>query len=161
MRGHQRLAVRRQLPHQTDAHARGLLGVVFETVVPVRVVEPDLEHEVAGEGQPVAAGLEAHHAVPGRVAAGALGAHARRHLDLLPERPQLVAIIVHELLGRAPQRVRESLRHHGAGEIGRFPEFELGGRDVNPQVRTQPLLHPVDRAARRCGPCACGSAPRR
>ena len=30
------------------------------------------------------------------------------------------------------------------GEIGRLPELDLGGRHVDPQVRTQPFLHPVD-----------------
>src|SRR6058998_2909463 len=33
--GHQRLAVRRQLPQKTDADAGRLLGVVFEAVVPI------------------------------------------------------------------------------------------------------------------------------
>ena len=47
--GHQRLAVRRQLPQKTDPDAGRLLGVVFEAVVPVGVLEPDLEHGVAGE----------------------------------------------------------------------------------------------------------------
>jgi hypothetical protein len=46
--GHQRLAVRRQLPQKTDPDAGRLLGVVFEAVVPVGVLEPDLEHEVPG-----------------------------------------------------------------------------------------------------------------
>src|SRR5262245_8857107 len=63
--GHQRLAVRRQLPQKTDPDPRRLLGVVFEAVVPVGVLEPDLEHGVAGERQPVAAGRQADHAVPG------------------------------------------------------------------------------------------------
>jgi len=31
-----------------------------------------------------------------------------------------------------------------AGEIGRNPELGLGRRQVDPQVRTQPLPHPVD-----------------
>src|SRR5262249_2903178 len=39
--GHQRLAVRRQLPQKTDPDAGRLLGVVFEAVVPVGVLEPD------------------------------------------------------------------------------------------------------------------------
>src|SRR5215831_372897 len=34
VRGHQRLAVRRQLPQKTDPNAGRLLGVVFEAVVP-------------------------------------------------------------------------------------------------------------------------------
>src|SRR5262245_7947947 len=70
--GHQLLAVRRQLPQKTDADAGRLVGVVLEAVVPVGVVEPDLEHGVASERQPVAAGRQADHAVPGGVAAGAL-----------------------------------------------------------------------------------------
>src|SRR5690349_4314764 len=63
--GHQRLAVRGQLPQKTHPDAGRLLGVVFEAVVPVGVLEPDLEHGVAGERQPVAAGREADHTVPG------------------------------------------------------------------------------------------------
>jgi hypothetical protein len=54
--------------HKTDPDAGRLLGVVFEAVVPVGVVEPDREHEVPGERQPVAAGRQADHAVPGGVA---------------------------------------------------------------------------------------------
>src|SRR5688500_11276802 len=69
--GHQRLAVCRQLPQKTDPDSGRLLGVVFEAVVPVGVLEPDLEHGVAGERQPAAAGRQADHAVPGGVAAGA------------------------------------------------------------------------------------------
>jgi hypothetical protein len=55
--GHQQFAGRRQLPQKTDPDAGRLLGVVFEAVVPLGVFEPDLEHKVAGERQPVAAGL--------------------------------------------------------------------------------------------------------
>src|SRR5437667_10581165 len=49
--GHQRLAVGRQLPQKTDPDAGRLLGVLFETVVPVGVVEPDLEHGSPGARQ--------------------------------------------------------------------------------------------------------------
>src|SRR5262245_1328833 len=70
--GHQRLAVRRQLPQKADPDADRLLGVVLEAVVPVGVLEPDLEHEVPGEHQPIVAGRQADHAMPGGVAAGAL-----------------------------------------------------------------------------------------
>src|ERR1700755_1580775 len=66
-----------------------LLGVVFEAVVPVGVLEPDLEHGVASERQPVAAGRQADHAVTRSVAASACDEHPRRHLVLLLERPQL------------------------------------------------------------------------
>src|SRR6185295_3680132 len=51
------------------------LGVVFEAVVPIGVFKPDLEQGVAGERQPVAAGRQADHAVPGGVAAGATDDH--------------------------------------------------------------------------------------
>jgi len=36
------LAVRRQLPQRTDPDAGRLLGVVFEAVVPVGMLEPEL-----------------------------------------------------------------------------------------------------------------------
>src|SRR6187455_280836 len=101
--GHERLAVRRQLPQKTDPDAGRLLGVVFEAVVPVGVLEPDLEHGVAGERQPVATGRQADHAVPGGVAAGAMDEHPRRHLVLRLERPQLAVVLVQEPLGRAPE----------------------------------------------------------
>src|SRR5262249_16425612 len=41
--GHQRLAGRRQLPQKTDPDPGRFLGVVFEAVVPLGVVEPDRE----------------------------------------------------------------------------------------------------------------------
>src|SRR5262245_20716709 len=52
---HQRLAGRRQVPQKTDPNAGRLLGVVFEAVVPVGMLEPDREYSVASERQPVAA----------------------------------------------------------------------------------------------------------
>src|SRR4029077_17552945 len=141
--GHQRLAVRRQLPQKTDPDAGRLLRVVFEAVVPVGVLEPDLEHGVTGERQPVAAGRQADHAVPGGMAASALDDHPRRHLVLVLECPQLAVVLFQEPLARPPKCVREPRRHGDAGEIGRLPELGLGGRHVDPQVRTQPLFHPV------------------
>src|SRR5882672_5266407 len=98
MRGHQQLTVRRQLPQQTDAGARRLLGVVFEAVVPLGVFEPDREHEVAGERQPVAAGCNADYAVSGGVATGTTDPNPRRHLALVLERPKLAAVLLHEAL---------------------------------------------------------------
>src|SRR5262249_58758388 len=71
MSGHQKLASRRQLPQKIDADAGRLLGIVFEAVLPVGVFEPDLEHGVAGERQPIAARRQADHTVPGSMAAGA------------------------------------------------------------------------------------------
>src|SRR4029077_9378246 len=102
--GHQRLAVRRQLPQKTDPDAGRLLRVVFEAVVPVGVLEPDLEHGVTGERQPVAAGRQADHAVPGGMAAGALDDHPRRHLVLVLERPQLAVVLFQEPFARPPKR---------------------------------------------------------
>src|SRR5262249_61347165 len=96
--GYQRLAVRRQLLQKTDPDAGRLLGVVFEAVVPVGVLEPDCKHGVASERQPVVAGCQADHAVPGGVAASACDEHPRRHLMLLLERPQLTLVLVQEPL---------------------------------------------------------------
>ena len=74
--GHQHLAALSQLPQKTEPNARRLFGVVFETVVPVGLLEPDSKHRVAGERQPVTAGRHADHAVPGGVAAGAMDDHS-------------------------------------------------------------------------------------
>src|SRR5215510_15182737 len=65
---HQRLAVRRQLPQETDADADGFLGVVVESIDPVGVIEVIREHGIAQERQPVATGRQTDHAVPKRVA---------------------------------------------------------------------------------------------
>ena len=48
--GHQRLAGRRQLPQKTHPDAGRLLGVVFEAVVPVGVLEPDCKQPAAVDG---------------------------------------------------------------------------------------------------------------
>jgi hypothetical protein len=114
VRGHQRLAVRRQLPQKTDPNAGRLLGVVFEAVVPLGVIERDREHGVAAERQPVAAGRQADHAMPGGVAASALDDHPRRHLVLSLERPQLAVVLVQEVLGSPASHVREHRPHGGA-----------------------------------------------
>src|SRR5262249_46136149 len=71
MSGNQRLAGRRQLAQQADTDADRLLGVVVESVVPVGAVEVIREHRIADERQPVAAGRQADHTVPGRVPTGA------------------------------------------------------------------------------------------
>src|SRR5262245_26975641 len=63
--GDQRLATRRQFPQEIDADADRLFGVVFEAVEPVRMLEADLEHRVAGERQPIPAGRQADDAVAG------------------------------------------------------------------------------------------------
>lgn len=102
MSGHQELAIRRQVPQKFDADTSRLFGVVLEAIVPLRLIEPDLKHGVAGERHPVAAGRQADHAVSGGMAAGATDNYARRHLVLLLERPQLSAVVIHEPLGRPP-----------------------------------------------------------
>lgn len=78
------------------------------------------------------------------VAAGATDEHTRGHLMLCRERPQLATILVQEPPGRTPQRVPEPLWHRDMREVGRPPERGLGGRQVDPQVGTQPVPDPVD-----------------
>ena len=68
-----------------------------------------------------------------------------RDLVFLPERPQLALVLFQEPPGCPPKHVLYRRRHGGAGEIGRLPELGLGGRHVDPQVRTQPFPHPVDK----------------
>jgi ATP-dependent exoDNAse (exonuclease V) alpha subunit len=58
-----------------------------------------------------------------------------KKLVVLVGQKKAVAIAVRNVSGRR--------RHGGAGEIGRRPELGLGRRQVDPQVRTQPALHPV------------------
>ena len=66
--------------------AGSLLGIVFETVLPLGVVEPGLKDRVTGERQRLAAGLQAHDAVTGCVAACAPDQHPGGHLVLLLQR---------------------------------------------------------------------------
>src|SRR3954454_25106835 len=94
--GHQQSAGLRQLSQKARASAGRFLGIVFEAVVPVGVFEPDCEYEVAGESQPVAAGLQADDAVPGSVTAGTMDDHARRHFLLILEQPKLAAVLFRE-----------------------------------------------------------------
>ena len=129
---------------KTEPDAGRFLGVVLETVVPVRLVETYGQDGVAGEREALAAGCQTDHAVPGSVAPGAMDAHPRRDLMRLLEGPQMAAIRLREPFGRGSQRVREARRHGGEGEIGCFPERDLGGRHVDPQVGPQPFLDPVD-----------------
>ena len=74
---------------------------------------------------------------------GATDYHTRRYLVLHIERLQLISVLVHELAGRPPDCIREPRQHGGAGEIGRRPELDLGGRKVNRYVATQPAVQPV------------------
>ena len=56
----------------------------------------------------------------------------------------IVDPLLHEALGGRAKRVGEPLRHVGVGEIGRLPEFQLGDGDVDPEIRSQSLLHALD-----------------
>src|SRR5688572_30985297 len=51
--GHQQFAARRRFPQEAQANPGGLLGVVFKSVLPVGVVEPDRENGVTEERQPL------------------------------------------------------------------------------------------------------------
>src|SRR5215831_18729212 len=149
--GHQRLAVRCQLPQKTDPDAGRLLGVVFEAVVPVGVLEPDLEYGVAGERQPVAAGRQADHAVPGGVAAGACHEHPRRHLVLLLERTAWPSAEAR------PGTLVAWRRGKNRATPRTWPRRPPGG-PAGPDAADP---SPLRRAARQRDPYASGSAPRR
>lgn len=69
--GHQQFTCRRRLLNKSNPNADGFFRVMFETVVPVGVVETDWEDGVACESQPFAAGHHADHAVSWGMAAGA------------------------------------------------------------------------------------------
>ncbi len=106
---------------------------------------PTWNTSVAGERQPVAAGRQADHAVPGGVAAGAVttttpGATSYSSSNV---RNWLRYSFANRLAGRRSASGKPG-GMDDAGEIGRLPELDLGGRHVDPQVRAQPLLHAVD-----------------
>jgi hypothetical protein len=56
----------------------------------------------------------------------------------------MALILFGEPLRGGSKRIREPRRHVDVGEIGRLPELNLGGGHMDPQIRTQPLLHSVD-----------------
>ena len=87
-------------------------------------------------------GDDTHHALYGGVAAGATDDYPRRHLVLRLEHPQLAAVPFREAPGGRPKHVRHP-RKSVAGEIGRRPELDLGGRQVDRDVRMQPAPQPV------------------
>ena len=147
------------LPQKTGPDAGRLIGVVFKAVVPIGVFKPDLEHGVAGERQPVAAGRQVDHAVPGGVAAGATNEHPRCQLVLRLERP-LFGCGTRSTTGR---------RQSASGNPGGMETREKSGDAQNPASAAATGSagpdaagpSPRRRAARQRGPCACGSAPRR
>jgi hypothetical protein len=113
----QRLAVRRQLRQKTDPDAGRLLGVVFEAIVPVGVLET---RPGTRRRRRTSAGRRRTPGGP-RYArgcgAGAMDEHPRRHLVLRLERPHLTAVLVQEPLGCPPKRVREARRHGVVGAV--------------------------------------------
>ena len=82
--------------------------------------------------------------MPWSVATGATDRHPWRDFVLILECPQVASVLAQDALRGGSKRIRKSHRHGGAGEIGRCPELNLGGRHVDPQVRTHAVLHPVD-----------------
>lgn len=119
-------------------------ALVLEAIVPVGVVETDREDGVAGEGQPVAAGCQPDHAVARRVAAGAADDHPWRDLMFVLEQPQMAAIFLREAFCGGAERVGGALGHVDLAEVRRFPGLDLGGSDMDPQIRAQLLLDPFD-----------------
>jgi Enoyl-CoA hydratase/isomerase len=98
---HQHLARFSKLLQKTDPNARSLLGVVFEAIVPVWLLEPDRQHGVAGECQRFTTRKQADHAVTGGVASGAANHDPWCDLMLLIEPPELVVVLLREPIGAA------------------------------------------------------------
>src|SRR5690606_26468268 len=94
---HQQLAGSRHFPQKAGADADCLLGIMFESVVPVRVVESDCEHRVAGKRQCLATGRQADYAMPGGVTTRAADDHPRSHFVLVLEWPQVASVLFNKL----------------------------------------------------------------
>ena len=130
-------------PQKTDPDAGRLLGVVFEAVVPVGVLEPDLEHGRAGNVSRSPPDARRTTRCPGvwppvrwTSTPGATSYSFSNGRSWLS----------YSFKNRWPsaEAVREPRRHGDAGEIGTpAPELGLGGRQVDPQVRTLPIPHAV------------------
>lgn len=140
---HQRAALRHLL-EQANANACCLVWVMLEAVEPIRVIEGDGEHRIAGECQSLTTRSEIDHAMPRRMSACTAGDHARRHFIRFVECPDQVAVFVREALGGRAKDGRHRRRHGCVGEIGRLPECDLGSGHVDTNVRTQTLLYAVD-----------------
>ena len=126
MSGHERLTVRRQLPQKTDPDAGRSSGSCSKPLYQSGCSNPTWNTASPAKRQPVAAGRQADHAMPGGVPAGALDDHSRRHLVLVLERPQQAVVLFQEPLARVPKRVREPRGHGDAGELGRLPALGFG-----------------------------------
>lgn len=147
MSRHQQLSGRRRLLQKTEPNANRFLRIMFESIVPVGVVETDGEDGVARECQALAAGGHADHAMPGSVATGTPYDHARCHFGLLFEHLQLTAICRQELLRGRPQHFRHRCWHGCGREIGRRPEIDLGACNMDPKVGSQSILNLIHEQA--------------
>jgi hypothetical protein len=97
VRCHKSLAVFSEFAQKLDADTRRFLGIVLETVIPLRAIEPDLKDRVPDEGQPITAGRDADDAVTRGMAAGQLGDYARRDFIFLGEGADTVPVLLREL----------------------------------------------------------------
>ncbi len=135
MGGHQQFAVRRHALARDRIRTRADSSrVVFEAVEPVGMVEADGEHERHRRTSALRRRTPRGPRYVRGVTAGTPDHHTRCHFVLVLERPQLAAVRVHEPCGVSPKRIREARRHGDAGEVGRLPELDLGGRDVDLEV---------------------------
>src|SRR5690606_41888963 len=103
---HQQFTARRGLLQKADPNANRLFGVMFETIVPIGMIEADRKQGVSGEGQPLTTGVEVNNTVPRSVSAGQLGDNSRRHLALRIEGLQIAAIVLDELRGSGTKYFR-------------------------------------------------------
>ena len=78
-----------QFPEQTGTHADSFLRIVFEAVLPVRVLEPDGEYGITSEHQSFIARRQADYAMSWRMAASAADYHPGRNLVLVLKDAQL------------------------------------------------------------------------
>src|SRR5690606_38779869 len=134
-----------QVLEQTNANARRLFRVVFESIVPSWLIEPDREHRVPREGQCFTIRIDPHHAVAGSVTTCAAHANPGSHLTLVIKGAYVLAVLRPELLRSGAQRIRKSVRHIRAREIWRLPELHFRGGDVNLEVRIQTLLDSIEK----------------
>ena len=126
---------------ETDPDAGRLLRVVFEAVVPVGCSNPTWNTASPA----TSAGRRRTPGGP-RCVRGCGRQCDGRPPPAPPRTPPRMAAAGCRTRARTAwpsAEARPGPRRHGdAGEIGRLPELDLGGRHVDPQIRTQPVLHP-------------------
>ncbi len=121
-----------------NSNAGRFLGIVFETVVPVGMIEPDREYGVAGKCQAARRRTRRGRRC-GRACARRCDGRPPPALPRAPRRTAAAGCCTssQNRLAAGPKRIRKARRHVNVGEVGRLPELDLGGRHVDPQVRTQ------------------------